>query len=105
MMDDFMTILFIIATSLFFLIEKINIHICIMADKSEKLKVENIIEVQRITEYLKDDKQCLRFFNTLLKGTNKIIYNDKDYEFVSSEEEEEEPPLSDHESDNDSVKD
>mgnify|MGYP003648455914 CR=1 FL=1 len=86
------------------LIEKINIHICIM-DKSEKLKVQNILEVQKIQGYLKDDKQCLAFFNTLLKGTNKTINNDKDYEFITSEEEEEEPDLSDHESDDDSVKD
>jgi hypothetical protein len=90
------------------LIEKINIHLCIMDNsvcKSDKLKVQNIFEVQKIQKYLKDDEQCLTFFNTLLKSTNKTINNDKDYEFITSEEEEEDPVLSDHESDNDSVED
>jgi hypothetical protein len=101
MMDDFIVILLLVASSIFILIDKINIHLYIM-DKSEKLKLQNVFEVQQIQGYLKDDKQCLDFFNTLLKGTNKTINNEKDFEFISSEEDEEEPVLSDHESDDQS---
>jgi len=76
-----------------------------MECKSEKLKLQNVFEVQKIQEYLKDDEQCLMFFNTLLKSTNKTINNEKGTnmaEFISSEEDEEEPVLSDHESDDQS---
>jgi predicted Holliday junction resolvase-like endonuclease len=77
-----------------------NIKLRLIKMDVERLKLENVLEVQKIKEYLKGDQVCLRFFNTMLKSLNKRINEDiTSKDVLSEEEEEEEPELSDHESD------
>jgi hypothetical protein len=76
-----------------------NITLRLIKMDVERLKLENVLEVQKIKEYLKNDKICLLFFNTMIKSLNKRINENVDASDSISDDEEEEPELSDHESD------